>query len=265
MDNNLLTIGRSLFAIPMMVFGIQYVAFGKYLGGLPPVPPWAPGGAVGAYLVGAVLIATGLAIAFKKYARESAVVIGVLFLLCVIFLHLQHFNDVLHTGNDRTRALEPLALSGAAFALAAIVPSLSALAAKSANDDKLILFGRLLFGISMIIFGWQHFIYARFLATLVMAWLPAHLFWIYFTGASMMAAGLAITVGIQARLAGTLLGIMFLLWVLLLHAPRVFAAIHNQDELTSLFVALAFSGSSFIFAAALSGCIPKTPPRGVAC
>src|ERR1700704_367050 len=104
---NLTKLGRIFFAIPMVVFGIQYIALGQYLGGLPPVPPWAPGGAVGAYLVGMVLIATGLGIAIKKYARESAWVIGGLFLLCVIFLQLQHFSDVLHNGNDRTRALEP--------------------------------------------------------------------------------------------------------------------------------------------------------------
>jgi uncharacterized membrane protein YphA (DoxX/SURF4 family) len=170
----------------------------------------------------------------------------------VIFLQFLHFHAVLHNGTDRTRAFEPLALSGAAFALAALMPveGLGAGISRS-HDEKLILFGRLLFGISMILFGVQHHMYAKFLATLVMAWLPAHLFWIYFTGASMVAAGMAIATGIQARLAGIMLGIMFLVWVMLLHAPRVFANLHNQDELTSLFVALAFSGSSFIFAGAV--------------
>ncbi len=253
---NLVKVGRILFAIPMVVFGIQYIALGKYQGGLPPVPPWAPGGAVGAYLVGVVLLAAGVSIISGKYARHSALVVAVLFLLCVLVLHLPHFSDVLHNGNDRTRALEPLALSGAAFALAAIQPMGGLSTAGSSVNTKLILFGRLLFGISMIVFGVQHFMYASFLATLVMAWIPAHLFWIYLTGTAMVAAGLAITTAIQARLAGILLGVMFLLWVMLLHTPRVLAAIHNPDELTSLFVALAFSGSSFIFAAALSGCRP---------
>jgi len=247
---NLIKLGRIFFAIPMVVFGIQYIARGSYAGGLPPVPPWAPGGAVGAYLVGAVLIAAGVGVAAKRQGRLSALVIGALFLLCVIFLQMLHASDVLHDGVARTRAFEPLALSGAAFALAAMLPIEGSGAAGSGNGDKLILFGQLLFGISMIIFGVQHFMYATFLVTLVMAWLPGHLFWIYFTGASMVAAGLAIATGIQSRLAGTMLGVMFLLWVLLLHAPRVFTQTHNQDELTSLFVALAFSGSSFIFAAA---------------
>jgi uncharacterized membrane protein len=258
---NLIKLGRIFFAIPMVVFGFQYIGLGKYQGGLPPVPPWAPGGAVGAYLVGFVLVASGASIISRKYARLSALVLGFLFLLCVLILHLPHFSAVLHNGNDRTRALEPLALSGAAFVLAAILPMGGLSTGDSSVNSKLIWFGRLLFGLSMIVFGAQHFMYASFLATLVMAWLPAHLFWIYLTGTAMVAAGLAITTAIQARLAGILLGLMFLLWVLLLHAPRVFAAIHNQDEWTSLFVALAFSGSSFIFAEALSG---YRPAPGVA-
>jgi uncharacterized membrane protein YphA (DoxX/SURF4 family) len=252
MTENLVRVGRIFFAIPMVVFGIQYVALGSYQGGLPPVPPWAPGGAVGAYLVGAVLISTGLRVALNWKARVPALVIGGLFLLCVIFLQFIHFTAVLHNGTDRTRAFEPLALSGAAFALAALLPVEGSGAGISrSHDDKLILLGRPLFGISMILFGVQHFMYATFLMTLVMTWLPGHLFWIYCTGASMVAAGLAIATGIQARLAGIILGIMFLLWVVLLHAPRVFANLHNQDELTSLFVALAFSGSSFVFAGAV--------------
>jgi uncharacterized membrane protein YphA (DoxX/SURF4 family) len=112
----------------------------------------------------------------------------------------------------------------------------------------LILASRIVFGVSMVIFGWQHFMYAQFLAGLVQSWLPAHAFWIYFTGTAMMLAGAAIATGILGRLAGIWLGIMFVLWFLTLHLPRVLAAIHNQDEITSMFIALAFGGISLIFA-----------------
>ncbi len=122
----------------------------------------------------------------------------------------------------------------------------------AAGDRKLILVSRIVFGVSMVMFGWQHFMYAQFLVGLVQKWLPWHAFWIYFTGTAMMAAGAAIATGILARLAGICLGIMFVLWVLTLHLPRVLAAIHNQDEITSMFVALAFSGISLIFAASAS-------------
>jgi hypothetical protein len=245
----LLKPGQIFFAIPMMVFGFQYISYGRYAGGLPPVPPWAPGGTIGAYLVGAVLIACAIGIATRKVARISALIVGGLFLFCVVFLQLLHFRDVLYNGIDRTRALEPLSLSAAAFALAALLPA-EGLGTGASTNDKLVLFGRIVFGISIVIFGIQHFMYAPFLATLVMPWLPGHLFWIYFTGASLVLAGLAVATSIKSRIAGLLLGLMFFLWVLLLHAPRVLSQLHNQDELTSLFVALAFSGSSLIFAAA---------------
>src|SRR5882724_9265209 len=85
--DTLMKLGRVFFAIPMIVFGIQYISIGKYAGGLPPVAPWAPGGAVGAYLVGAFLILVGVSIAIGFKARISATLLGILFLVCAIVLH----------------------------------------------------------------------------------------------------------------------------------------------------------------------------------
>jgi hypothetical protein len=65
----------------------------------------------------------------------------------------------------------------------------------------------------------------------------------------LLAAGLAIATHVVSSLAARLLGLMFLLWAALLHAPRVAAQPHNGDEWTSAFVALAFSGASFLLAA----------------
>jgi uncharacterized membrane protein len=244
--------GRLLFAIGIAAFGAQYLLHGRYLGGLPPVPPWAPGGSIGAYLIGVLLIVAAVAIAAQWNARLFAALLGALFLLCVVFLHLQHFSDVLHKGNDRTRALEPLALAAAAIVL---VGTYSVDPAKSSAwhsalelSSKL---ARFVFAFTMIIFGWQHFEYAAYLATLVPAWLPAHLLWIYFTGAGFIAAGASIALKILGRLSATLLGLMFFLWVVILRAPRVYASLHNADEWSSLFVALAMAGASFLVASTL--------------
>jgi uncharacterized membrane protein YphA (DoxX/SURF4 family) len=252
MDLRMILFGRLAFAISLAVFGIQYIQYGKYVGGLPPVPPWAPGGAIGAYLVGVVLVAAALSLASNQKARLSALVVGGLFLFCVLFLQLQHFSAVVHNGVDRTRAFEPFALAGAAFVLAALLPRGASGPAPPLNSKRnLTLFGRVIFGVSMVVFGWQHFLYAAFLATLVPVWLPAHLFWIYFTGVGMVVAGLAITFNVLGGIASIGLALMFGLWVLVLHGPRVIAQPHNGDELCSLFVALAFCGASIIFAGAL--------------
>ena len=245
-------IGRILFAIGIAAFGAQYLLHGHYLGGLPPVPPWAPGGAIGADLVGVFLIVAAVGITAEWNTCLFATLIGALFLFCVIFLHLQHLTDVIHKGNDRTRALEPLALAAAAFVLAG---TFSISSAKSSTwhtalgiTSKL---ARFVFAFTLIIFGWQHFEYAAYLATLVPGWLPAHLAWIYFTGAGFIAAGASIALKILGRISASILGLMFFLWVVTLHAPRVYASLHNADEWSSLFVALAMAGSSFLLASTL--------------
>lgn len=250
--NTLRRLGPSLFAISMVFFGVQYLRYGRYAGGLPPVPPWAPGGAVGAYLTGAILILGGLSILFRKKPRWGAAIIGIFFLFCVLILHSPHIQGILYSGNDRTRAFEPLALSGAAFALISLLPTDRDDAPHpNHSSDWITPMGRWLFALSMIVFGIQHFMYADFIATLVTPWIPVHLFWVYFTGVGMIIVGLAMITGILGQLACTWLGIMFLLWVLVLHAPRVAAARHNGDEWNSMVVALAFSGASFILAQTL--------------
>jgi uncharacterized membrane protein YphA (DoxX/SURF4 family) len=247
--SHLLKIGRFFLAIPLLVFAIQYLAMGKYQGGLPPMPPWAQGGAAGAYLVGVLLLMTSVAVLLNKQARALSLVTGAWFVLSFFVFHLQHASSVWSNGNDRTRAFETLCIGVGLLALAAMSPAEGFGAMNAGANRKLILASRIVFGVSMVIFGWQHFMYAQFLVGLVQKWLPAHAFWIYFTGTAMMAAGAAIATGILARIAGISLGVMFVLFFLTLHLPRVLAAIHNQDEITSMFVALAFSGISLIFAA----------------
>lgn len=72
----------------------------------------------------------------------------------------------------------------------------------------------------------------------------------YLTGLALVAAGLSIATKILARLSAILFALMFFLWVVLVHAPRVTAHLRNGDEWSSLFVALAMSGAGLLLAAA---------------
>ena len=84
------------------------------------------------------------------------------------------------------------------------------------------------------------------------AWIPARLFWAYFVGAAFIAAGASIVTKVKARLAASLLGIMFAIWVLILHLPRVVANLHTKQEWTSLVIALGMSGGSWLVAQSLA-------------
>jgi uncharacterized membrane protein YphA (DoxX/SURF4 family) len=240
--------GRILFAVAIAAFGAEYLFYGRFLAGVPPAPAWTPGAPLSAYALGAVLVLAAVSIAINVKARLSAAVVGIIFLLCVFLLHILKAEDILLHGGARTSAFEALALGCGALMLAAQLPAESPGTAWNLAIDRLALVSRFLFAFSLLVFGVQHYMYADFIATLVPAWLRWHLFWVYLTGTGFIAAGIAIAINVRARLGATLLGGMFLSWVLLLHLPRSIVARTNIDEWTSLFVALGMCGAAWIVA-----------------
>ena len=115
--------------------------------------------------------------------------------------------------------------------------------------EHLIWPGLFLIAVSMAIFGVDHVIVDRYVATLIPSWIPWHLFWVYFTALGFIAAGVSVVSRKYLRLSGVMLGLMFFLWVVLVHAPRIARSPHNGNEWNSGFVCLAMSGCTFILAA----------------
>jgi uncharacterized membrane protein len=259
--NTLLDFGRVFLAIPIAAFGIQYFVYGHLEGGLPVVPPWVPGGSVLAYVAGAILLALSAGLLIKRHARLSAVLLGAFLFFCVLFLHTLHVHDIIHRGNDRTRAVEPMALAAAAWVLAGAIPAAtSSFRGRENLIAALAKIGRCIFAFALIVFGIQHFMYAEFIATLITSWIPGKLFWTYLTGVGMIAVALAIITGIYARFACLTLAAMFFLWVLVLHAPLVATHLNNGNQWSSLFVAMAMGAASLILAATAQN--HRQPHRG---
>lgn len=241
--------GRYIFATGMVAFGGFHLFAGRFHAGLPPVPGWVIASPVLVYAVGAALIAAGVSIATGKAARLSATLMAFLFLFCTVFLHAHRLRYMLSTGNGRTRGFEALAFAGAWFVLAGTFPlEWPDSPVWNAVTEKFILAGRFLFGIPLLIFGWQHFIAADFIASLIPAWVPFRLFWAYFFGCTFIAAGIAIMTKIAGRLAAALLGVQYMLWVVVLHIPSSVSARTNIDKWESMVVAFTLSGAAFVIA-----------------
>jgi uncharacterized membrane protein len=114
--------------------------------------------------------------------------------------------------------------------------------------DKLLPFGRLFYAIPMAVFGTEHFTDTKLIATLVPRWIPWHTFWVYLVGTALIAAALSIVVEKQSRLAATLLGIMFLLFVALMHIHNIRASHGARLFWTIGLREIAFSGGAFAIA-----------------
>lgn len=182
----------------------------------------------------------------KRWARAATVLLAAAFLLRVLFTFLPRVIENLRDPGPWTSGAEVMALGAAALVLAGELEL-----SNSMSWESLVLVGRLLFAAGLVVVGVQHFLYAAFIATLIPHWIPGHLFWAYFVGGAFIAAALSLVTKIQGRLAAALLGLMFLLWVFVLHLPRVVASPHNGNEWTSAMIALAMCGGSFVLAGAL--------------
>jgi hypothetical protein len=251
--DGLLRVGRLFFAAAIALFGIEYFIYAAGIKGPMPGPPWIPSAYLLAWLTGLALFAIAVFIPFVKLGRFAASLLGVALLLDILFFHAPGLLAQLHNPGPWTSTFELLALCGGAFVLVDLTPADAP--TKQLPDTitaRLATAGRLLFAIALVVFAVQHFLYARFIATLIPVWIPGHLFWAYFVGVAFIGAALALATKVQARLTAALLGTMFLLWVVVLHLPRVAHAPRNGDELTSLLIALAMSGISFILAASFA-------------
>ena len=110
--------------------------------------------------------------------------------------------------------------------------------------DKLILLGPIFYAAPLAAFGTEHFTLTQGIGSIIPAWIPWHLFWVYFLGTCFIAAALSMVTGIQARLAASLAGLTFFLFVVLMHFPAWTRDPHNRFALTVALREMAFSGGA---------------------
>jgi len=242
--------GRAFYAIGIILLGIQQFIYADFRPVfLPEWPLWLHN-PVWAYLAGTGLVVAGVIILFSRKATTTPIVLGGMFLFFFLAFHVpyQFFisQNSFHWGLW-TNALKELAFAGGAFVIAS---SLIDDPLYAGNKTALFLLGRVFFSITMIVFGYCHFLYTDFVVKLVPSWIPGSVFWTYFAGVALIGSGIAIIFKIMLKQVALLLGIMIFLWFILLHIPRAIADPHMDkgNEVTSVFQALAFSGIAFVIA-----------------
>ncbi|HEY2040302.1 MAG TPA: hypothetical protein VGG95_11585 [Edaphobacter sp.] len=249
--DGLIRAGRLLYAVAIFVFGLQCLssATGNKLP-IPSIgPPWTQGERGLAILVGFGMMAVAAALVLQWYGRLAANLLGLGAVVRGLVIYLPWGLRTPGYPRPWTALFELIALGGAALVIGATLPGL--IPQGNVLQRRLAEVGRWMFAISLVVFGVQHLIYAAFVAALVPAWIPEHMFWAYFTGVAFLLAAVSLMTKMQAGLAGVALGLMFVLWVIVLHIPRFVRARHDGSEWTSAFVALAMCGASLVMAGAM--------------
>ncbi|HYV74270.1 MAG TPA: hypothetical protein VFB24_08450 [Candidatus Binatia bacterium] len=123
---------------------------------------------------------------------------------------------------------------------------------KARGFDKLILFGPLFYAAPLAAFGTEHLTLTKVIASFVPKWIPWHLFWAYFVGICFIAAALSLVTRIKARLAASLLGLTFFLFVVLMDIPAWARDPRNRFALALVLRELSFSGGALALAASLT-------------
>lgn len=231
----LIAVGPVFVASALAAFGAEHFVAARSM--MQIVPSWIPGHLFWTYFAGAALLAAAASLALTRYVRLSAPLLGLMFLLFVLLIHLP--GVVAHPDQRLfwTVLLRDLAFAGGAWALA---------------GGRAAVIGRIWIAGAAVFFAVVYFLHPDIapgvpLPKLTPAWVPLRLLWGYLMGALLLLAGVAALVNRRARLAATWLAIAVTLTVLLLYIPLMVLA-PTVEALNYVADTLLFAGTIWLLA-----------------
>jgi uncharacterized membrane protein len=249
---DLAALGRVFVPVSLAVFGAEHLVSANFMAQM--VPPWMPGRLFWAYFVGFALFAAAISIVSMKHVRLSATLLGILFLMFVLSLHLP---NVMRNPEDRFAwavALRDLVFAAGAWALAG-----TPLEGPVQAAPRVVATCRVVFALVLLFFGIEHVLHPEFAPGVPLeqptpAWIPARPVWGYLIGAILLMSSVSMLMNRRARAAGTWLGVAITLVVAFIYLPMFVVAAQPSEMNTAVnYIAdtLLFAGSIFLLAAAI--------------
>jgi uncharacterized membrane protein len=243
------SMGHAAFAAIMVALGILGLSKGDFSPVWAPMPKDIPAREVLVYLCAIISLGCGLGLVWQRTAATAARVLLAWFVLWMLFFKVSAaFPAPTEVGSWYGCAETAVMVAGAWVLYAWFATEWDRRRFGFATGDTGIRIARVLYGLALVFFGVGHFAYLKQTVVLVPAWLLGHVFWAYFTGATFIGAGVAVLIGICARLAATLSALQIGMFILLVWLPIVSAGHISAFQWGEFVVTCALTAGGWVVA-----------------